>query len=65
MSIFNRTRLTKTIMRSVIVTSVSNHYCKILLITLGLIVTVSKMLLHDFRSVMQIIQDRYEAEHIF
>ena len=43
----------------------TNHYCKILLITLGLIVTVSKMLLHDFRSVMQIIQDRYEAEHIF
>ena len=52
-------------MRSVMVTSVGNHYCKILRITLGLIVTVSKMLLHDFRSVMQIIQDRYEAEHIF
>ena len=44
---------------------VSNHYGKILLLTLDLIVTVSKMLLHDFRSVMQITQDHYEAEHIF
>ena len=57
--------LNRNIMRSVIVILVSNHYGKILLLTLDLIVTVSKMLLHDFRSVMQIIQDRYEAEHIF
>ena len=48
-------RETKIIVRSVIVTSVSNHYGKILLFTLDLIVTVSKMLLHDLRSVMQII----------